>query len=270
MGDHTTVRWLGLIVVLSCLSAIPCNGQLVQRISHTNDISLLPDGFGKPITIFQATTVHYDVYAKSNTSSAVTWPPGSVATWEVFKTTDEWLMIVTNTAIVGDLVQFEASFNDTSLPAGTYRYVARVFVPDGNDVLVVVIGAGGFRVNLSPFGAVTASTATNGIHLTVNPVSTTNANIVAGPGISAVPIAGGYEISSLAVENSAIAEAPGLVKEVVTNLTGVSTVVATFAENIGQIAQVEITGISTTNFTYQIRTASGLSTNAWKIYWMSR
>lgn len=168
-----------------------------QHIVHTNDIATLPEGFGEPISIFQATDVTYEIAAYTN-GSQVSFTGSEAAIWEVFKVSSSWLMAVTNCTIAGNRVTFQATVSDTTIPVGTYRYTARTFGVSGTNPTATVIGAGGFRVNPTPYGSIPGRDASNGVNIHhFSSTIITGATIAATSGVVATEIpAGGYQLSA--------------------------------------------------------------------------
>jgi len=154
-----------LLILIFALFSFVCFGQVNQTILQTNNLEYVASGLGEPLAIFQATTIQYDTFSFTN-GAAVTWPGSAFAVWEIYRRSDQWLMALTNSLLTGNKIRFDASVSNTTIEAGTYRYMVRVFdVISASNVQIAVIAAGGIAVRPTPYGAIPGNRPTNGINI---------------------------------------------------------------------------------------------------------
>lgn len=83
-------------------------------------------------------------------------------------------------------------------------------------------------------------------------------------------IGGGGGGSSDLVAVSGVCTNDGVLKSVsYTAFSGPPGVACVFAEAVGELAQIEVLSVTTTNFTYQLRSASGIVTDGWHVKWLA-
>jgi len=83
-------------------------------------------------------------------------------------------------------------------------------------------------------------------------------------------LVGDWHLNGGSIHTAGTSSVAGSTKEIVTTLPENPIIQLTLAESIGELAQVEVLTATMTNFTYQIRTASGIVTNGWAVNWTAQ
>jgi len=176
---------------------------------------------------------------------------GSVPVLFVWDTSTLLKHIIVTGTVNGSVMSIRAGYPEVNIPfTNSYAAEIKLYTAVGTNVFITEVMKPRWKTTYSADADATARAGVATTSIIVN-VSV----FAADP--DTLPISG-------------LAESAGAVKEVVTNIGGRAAITCAWAEEIGQLAQVEILSVSATNFTYQIRSGSGIVTNAWKIFWTAK